>query len=149
MAIRVFNLIEVRRILPPTYHGLDRFLDAHNVENFHAHEISTRVAPPKELWPNILPTLRFAELLRKVFGPITVTSGYRAPVHNDEVGGAPNSLHLSFNALDVKAARGRPHQWAAELRGLGLAELGGIGTYGSFVHIDTRYLMFGREPWVG
>ena len=45
--------------------------------------------------------MELLEKLRVKFGkPITITSGYRCPEHNKEVGGAPNSWHLLF-ATDI------------------------------------------------
>lgn len=41
-------------------------------------------------------------LLREVFGyAITITSGYRNPVHNERVQGSPTSLHISGAAADI------------------------------------------------
>ena len=129
--------------------SLNGFLAKYGVENFHAWEMGTRVVPPVALWPHIIPTLRFAELLRVEFGPTEVLSGFRAPNHNREVGGAPTSLHLTFNALDLKPEDGTPQEWADFLTDLGLNRLGGVGVYATFVHADTRTLMFGRPPWKG
>ena len=142
-------LPKIQLIRPPTNREMDIFLEERGVRNFFAAEMGTRGLPPREIWPNIIPTLRFAELLRAEFGPTRVTSAYRAPDHNAEVGGAPNSLHLVFNALDVMPREAGPMNWAHFLRAKGLDTLGGIGQYASFIHMDTRFLMFGRTPWRG
>ena len=127
---------------------LQRYLEFHRITHFTAHEICHRGVPDRAVWPNIIPTLRYAEVLRREFGRCTVTSGYRDREHNAEVGGAPRSLHLSFNALDIKFERGAPENWAwVALEDLGLDVFGGVGEYDTFVHIDTRYLIFGRLPW--
>ena len=131
------------------YDELNAFLDLRGVRHFTAEEICPARMPLRQLWTNIVPTLHFAELLRAEFGPTTVRSGYRDPVHNARVGGAPKSLHLSFNALDLAPERGDQLDWANFMAYLSLDKLGGLGTYDGFIHIDTRLLVFGRTPWRG
>jgi hypothetical protein len=97
------------------------------------------------------------EPLRARFGPVNVRSGYRSWRHNDAVGGARGSIHLLSSALpgalgdgrraaaaDVTTSRGRPGEVAAWARwwrerapGLRTYVRGGIGSYPSFVHLDT------------
>lgn len=136
-------------IVKPTLEELDAFLSTRGVEHFSAHEIAQRTIPPRALWPNIVPTLWFADFLRQAFGPTVVGSGYRDPWHNASIGGAPESLHLSFNALDLTPSEGTPREWADTLTLVGLRDFGGMGVYLSknFIHIDTRDLVFGRRPW--
>jgi len=52
--------------------------------------------------------------ITRTFG-VTVSSGYRTAAHNAEVGGAPNSDHLTGNAVDFvgsPTALRRLYQWA-------------------------------------
>lgn len=75
--------------------------------------------------------------LREYLGvPVYVTSGYRDPAHNASIrGAAPNSRHTTGEAADI---------WAD---GISMQELaraaekffggGGIGTYGSHIHVDV------------
>lgn len=129
---------------------LDRYLSERNIRYFSADEIAPRGVYP-DLWPNIIPTLRFAMLLREEFGPTAVNSGFRDAMYNESVGGAPQSLHVSFNALDLVPRTGTPHWWNEFLLDLGLARLGGVGKYQGFVHLDTRWLVLGRPAatWEG
>jgi uncharacterized protein YcbK (DUF882 family) len=55
---------------------------------------------------------------------------------------------MENNALDVRCATGTPAQWAEFLRGKRREGLftGGIGTYGAFVHVDTRGA---NRDWTG
>jgi len=129
------------------YEELDRFLRERYIIHFTAREICHRRVPDRAVWASIIPSLRYAEVLRRRFGRCTVTSGYRDPAHNEEVGGKRRSLHLSFNALDLKFELGTPDDWAEKALDLGLRVFGGVGRYDTFVHIDTRYLVFGRLPW--
>lgn len=52
---------------------------------------------------DVVPALKaFAENLRSAFGwPLTISSGARCPVVNREVGGVPDSCHLSGEAFDA------------------------------------------------
>lgn len=92
------------------------------------------------------PLIEALEALRAlVEKPVIITSGYRSPAHNEQVGGAQYSYHTTGEAADIKVA------------GLSVFELytladqveafgdGGIGIYdGGFVHVDVRY---GRARW--
>ena len=132
-----------------THDDLQELLEGRLITHFTAAEICPRTLAPFSMWTNIIPTLRYAEVLRREFGPCTVHSGYRDPVHNKEVGGAKRSLHVAFNALDLDFADGSPLEWAEAAGDLGLNVFGGVGLYPTFIHIDTRYLVFGRLPWEG
>lgn len=58
--------------------------------------------PPKELWPNIIPTLQVVKKFKSegvLINPIAA-SVYRDPVLNVCVGGSPKSKHMQLNAID-------------------------------------------------
>lgn len=67
--------------------------------------------------------------------PMTITSGYRT-VHTNAVteGAARNSLHTKGAAADCKIA---PYSPAAVATAAASVSTGGIGLYGSFVHLDV------------
>lgn len=44
------------------------------------------------------------EPVRQKFGTVTILSGYRAPLLNRKIGGAPNSQHLTGEAADFEVA---------------------------------------------
>lgn len=128
---------------------LQEFLDEAGVEFFDADEVTKRHAgfPEPDLWPNIVPTLKVLDAVRRSMGtPFTVTSGYRSPEYNRSVGGAPNSLHVQFSAVDIWVRNRTPAEVkAAILRVLGeefVSRFMGVGVYFSngFVHVDTRGL---------
>lgn len=98
--------------------------------------------PPRALWPNIVPTIRVLDELRNLLGsPIAISNAYRAPAYNAAVGGEEYSQHLRFTAIDfVVRSVSTPADWARVLRDMRSRGMfsGGIGTYATFVHLDTR-----------
>jgi len=129
------------------YGNLQEMIDASGIMNFGAREIARRSVPPTAVWGRIIPTLQVAERLRArpEINYILVTSGYRDPDHNERVGGAPNSLHVSFNALDIVPMQSSTEPvpiWLVQklLDEDPLRPFMGLGVYRTFVHIDTRGL---------
>lgn len=77
------------------------------------------------------------EVLRVLVGkPIIITSGYRCPKHNAEIGGAKNSQHTKGTAADIKSPGATP----LELFALAaqIPAIKGLGLYEGWVHIDVR-----------
>lgn len=77
----------------------------------------------------------------RVGKPFVITSGFRCPRHNKDVGGAVKSQHLRGTATDI------------QIRGLTALEASvkldsadGLGVYQNFVHVDSRGH---RARWVG
>lgn len=84
--------------------------------------------------------------IRAHFGkPVTITSAYRTPTKNKAVGGTTYSQHLYGRAADIKVAGVSPKKVAAYAETL-LPKSGGIGTYSTFTHIDTRST---KSRWKG
>lgn len=107
--------------------------------------------PPKGLWKNIDATARVIDALREKLGrPIVLSSVYRSPAYNNAIGGAGDSQHTHFRAIDfgVVGSPVGPAQWATVLRDMRStgAFKGGIGVYATFVHVDTRGT---NADWVG
>ncbi|MCG6904065.1 MAG: D-Ala-D-Ala carboxypeptidase family metallohydrolase [Rhodobacter sp.] len=100
--------------------------------------------PHESLWANMMPTARILERLRRdLQASIRLTNVYRSPAYNSAIGGAPNSQHMQFNAVDFFCNNGQsPEHWGATLKTYRAAGdfSGGIGIYTAknFVHIDTR-----------
>lgn len=78
--------------------------------------------------------IRLLERMRKQLEqPLYVSSGYRCPKRNREIGGAPESLHLAGMAADVQASTSIEHlAKVAEAVGAG-----GIGVYPRHCHVDV------------
>jgi len=76
------------------------------------------------------------ELLRAELGrPIIITSGYRCPKHNREVGGVVNSQHILGKAVDIKVRGVSPKKVGEVARKIGFSF---IKVYSSWTHIDIR-----------
>lgn len=76
--------------------------------------------------------------IRTHFGKsVTITSAYRTPGKNKAVGGTTYSQHLYGKAADIKVNGVAPKKVAQYAETL-LKSKGGIGTYGTFTHIDVR-----------
>ena len=102
---------------------------------------------PVAMWQNIVPTIRVAQWVRGHFGdrPIHVTSGYRSHAYNRAVGGSSQSLHMRYNALDIRPPDGvTPRQMYDALKGR--EDVGGLGLYSWGCHIDSRHLL-GMARW--
>lgn len=69
--------------------------------------------------------------------PVTILSGCRCPDHNasDAVRGATDSQHMVGRACDIRVT-GIDPQLVYELADQ--MEVGGLGEYSTFTHIDTR-----------
>ena len=141
---------------------------------FTQKELENGQVIPVDLYPNIIPTAMVLDILReKIKEPIYINSTYRDPLYNASVGGAKNSIHLLFNAIDFSIKRDSAVAKMAAISsiyatlkdfdkkgyiypGHGFKTLVmGLGLYlrgmRSFIHIDTRGLLGRKSPsrWVG
>lgn len=75
--------------------------------------------------------------IRAHFGKsVTITSAYRTPSKNKAIGGEKYSQHLYGRAADIKVSGVSPKKVAAYADKI--LPNGGVGTYGSFTHVDVR-----------
>lgn len=78
------------------------------------------------------------EELREYFGtPIRITSGNRCEVHNRDIGGSMNSLHIHGRAADIQVSGVDPRDVQEYLKSQYPNSLG-IGSYITFTHVDSR-----------
>ena len=78
--------------------------------------------------------------------PLIIRSGYRSPVHNKAVGGAPASKHMQGTAFDIAMSNHDPVAFEAAARAVGFL---GFGTYprSGFMHIDLGPARSWGEPF--
>ena len=78
--------------------------------------------------------------------PLVITSAYRSPEHNRNVGGAKRSKHMEGIAFDVVMSNHDPHTFEAAARAVGFT---GFGYYikSGFMHIDTAEARSWGKPW--
>ncbi|WP_271893329.1 D-Ala-D-Ala carboxypeptidase family metallohydrolase [Candidatus Phyllobacterium onerii] len=103
---------------------------------------SLNTYPPEKLWTNIGPTAAIIDKLRGDVGAaVRLLSLYRSPKYNTCIqGSAANSFHMQYKAIDFVMQTGNPASWSSKLRAYRANGMfkGGIGVYGTFVHVDTR-----------
>jgi len=105
-------------------------------------------------WNPLLPLL-FEAIRLQVKGPISVSSGFRCPRHNAEVGGSADSCHCTGDALDLEAPRRMSffsfHRICEETIENLTDDQGGVGKYPAlfFVHIDTGRGKQTHRRWTG
>ena len=97
---------------------------------------------PEFVKENVIKLADNLQTLRTVLlKPIKITNAYRCKSHNAKVGGAKNSQHLLGKAADVQVTDESPEDVAKTINDLmktELFDLGGIGKYDTFTHVDIR-----------
>lgn len=112
--------------------------------------------PPTSEWPHIVQTLRYVrDYVIPAVGPVEPISAYRNPYLNICAGGAPESAHKHYSAIDLVPLR--PTTREALMRTLcathgrrGLDYEVGLGFYAFLrFHVDTtKYRRWNMDPTV-
>ncbi len=112
--------------------------------------------PPTSEWPHIVQTLRYInDYVVPAVGPVEPVSGYRNPVLNQCAGGAPESAHKHYSAIDLVPLR--PTTREAMMRTLctvhsqhGAQYHTGLGFYAYLrFHVDsTKFRRWNMDPAV-
>ena len=103
--------------------------------NFADHEFR---CPCCEMLSNSDAFIPFVERLQKARDkariPFVITSGYRCPRHNAEIGGVPDSSHMKGIAADIRIRSNRERFLI--LNGLMYAGFRRIGVKHTYIHVD-------------
>ena len=78
--------------------------------------------------------------------PFSINSGYRCKKHNKEVGGKPESAHLTGNAVDIATPDSRTR--FKVIMSLMAAGFNRLGIYDTFVHVDNDKTKPHEVTWV-
>ena len=112
--------------------------------------------PPTSEWPHIVQTLRYVhDYVIPAVGPVEPVSGYRNPALNQCAGGAPDSAHKHYSAIDLVPLRATTRE--SMMRTLcavhsqhGAQYSTGLGFYAYLrFHVDsTKFRRWNMDPAV-
>lgn len=110
--------------------------------------INDPVRPSEEIIDQLKDLCELAlEPLREALGrSLKVSSGYRSPTYNKQIGGAPGSQHCAGIAADIIMANDAEQLKAAAIAS-NIPGVGGVGIYPGrgFIHVDIRKRV-GKKP---
>lgn len=116
-------------------------------ENFKSEEFACHCCgelPPDGMNPKLIDLLQ--AIRENISKRVSIVSGYRCEKHNKNVGGAKHSQHCLGTAADIKVegmdADDVQHFLVKHFNN----QIGGIGCYGTFTHVDVRD---GHTRWKG
>ena len=123
---------------------LSPHIDESEYRCFHCHKLPPDLYKNGQLQPCYQDLFDSFESIRMEWGkPIVISSGYRCPEHNTEVGGEQLSVHLVGLALDLYVDKKDTDGFVAIARGRGLRI--GWRTYTDpLVHVDVGFLWIPR-----
>ncbi len=129
-----------------TQHFTSAEFDSHDGEVYPAEWIGSRLYPLCQVLEKLRVELNGA--------PITIVSGFRSSAHNIAVGGARFSQHVQGRAVDIVAKGFTPkavHDALLKLYTAGDIEIGGLGLYPGWSHVDIRQKPAGGHlaRWTG
>ena len=112
--------------------------------------------PPSSEWPHIVQTLRYVrDYVIPAVGPVEPVSTYRNPVLNQCAGGAPESAHKHYSAIDLVPLRPTTREQLMRTMCAVHARRGpdyqvGLGFYAFLrFHVDTtKYRRWNMDPAV-
>lgn len=112
--------------------------------NFHLSEFDSKDGSPmpEEVKANVIRLAAALQVVRdSIKVPIIINSGYRSPAHNEAVGGAPRSTHITGMGADIRARGMSPGHLFDRIEQLikeNKIPKGGLKAYRTWVHYDIR-----------
>ena len=115
-------------------------------ENFSKSEFDCKCGceMPDHVLENVQNLAEQLQVIRTLVGqPININSAYRCPKHNAKpsVGGSKTSQHIHGKASDIVVKDMNPDDvvhLVEQLIDAGEVNIGAIGRYNTFTHLDTR-----------
>ena len=105
-------------------------------KNFHLSEFTCKCGRCRNQLVD-LGMLARLQKLRDVLGvPLYITSAYRCPTHNRNVGGVSNSRHTKGDAVDISIGNINWGTLVEEAKNVGFTGIG-YGQNRGFIHLDT------------
>jgi len=119
-------------------------------DNFSKSEFNCKCGceMPDDVLKNIKTLAIQLQVLRERSNePISINSAYRCKSHNHSIGGVKNSQHVLGKAADIVVNNFTPNEVANMIENMLRNEflpsfnIGGLGRYNTFTHIDIRSYM--------
>lgn len=107
------------------------------------HGLPSKAYPQEWIESRLRPLCEALEKIREALGgkSIRILSGYRSPAYNAKIGGAKTSQHMAGRACDIVVPGMHAkdvHAKVLQLYQAGELDIGGLGLYNGFVHVDVR-----------
>jgi len=100
---------------------------------------------PSDVLENVKQLAVQLQAIRDYVGkPIRINSAYRSKAHNKAIGGVKTSQHILGKAADITIDTFTPDEVVSIIENmltnemLGSFYIGGLGSYSTFTHVDTR-----------
>jgi len=111
---------------------VQKFIEENEIRHFLVREFTCRHCGEVKIESELIELLERLRQDMKV--PIVITSAYRCPKHNQEIGGVPGSAHVKGYAVDIRVLDSKTRfyvvRWLLE-RGISR-----IGIGRDFIHFD-------------